>query len=314
VKFTHKSIAALSILTITLLACQLAGDLADTRTSVSTPTHTPRPTSSAHPTRTPLVIRAQGSQMLISGGFKFAPLVGFDWYNNNSEAFMISPDKNISVILVSNAPHPGEHINTTLKQIAEYLVDQYQNATSSERQEIRHAGVPGVTADITGMDAGVPVQVRATVLRPQYSKQLIIYVAIHGSQIWQQQGEEVYSTVLENITFFEITPMADCPVSNNRSYGYTRENPIRIGGNSSDGEEREHDYLGSLLGPHGELVSYIRQDSNDSGEGAVDEYAIWFGNEFGTIYFDAHTYQAPKAPFGMTCSGPFPEPAPALSS
>jgi hypothetical protein len=251
-----------------------------------------------------LVIRAQAKKAIISGGIRYAPLAGFDEYSSNYEAYMTSPDESITIHLFTSAPMHGEHINTTLKYLLDYVAEQSREARLGEREAIVHAGVDGVTAEFSGMQEGAPFQGRAVVLRPIKSKQLILIVFAHGEGMWDEHGRQAYDTTLENLSFFMVTPRKDCPVATNRVYGYMRTNPIKIGGEGLAGPEREEVYLNSLLGPHGEMVSFYRQGSVTEDGVVLDEFLLEYGNVHQTIYMDIYHYESPKAPMSMTCSGP----------
>lgn len=300
-----RKIPGLWIIVLAMLACQMAGaGPVGTPTRIATSTRTPRPSPTPSRTATPFLIRAGTRKEIISGGFRYAPLTGFDGYSNNYEAYMSSPDETVTVLLTASTPFHGEHINNTLKYLLQYIEREFRETVTGDRVEIELDGVKGISADFSGLRQGTPFQGRATVFRPSKSKQLVILVFAHGEGKWDEHGEKAYTTTLENLSFFEITPRKDCPISSSRTYGYTPENPIKIGGEVLDGPDREDVYLSSLLGPHGELVSYYRQGSVNEGDLILDEYVLEFANQRKMLYLNIYDYETPKAPMSMTCSGP----------
>lgn len=68
------------------------------------------------------------------------------------------------------------------------------------------------------------------------------------------------------------------------AYGYSRENPVRVGGGLDNGAANEHRFLATLRGPGGEAVSYVRLGScceHDSphgiqGRGVLDAYEVTY--------------------------------------
>jgi hypothetical protein len=314
-KKTHRFISILALLAMVSLACQSATSLVTTPTLTPPPptvtgtaTRTPRPTIVPSHTPTPLAINMDSTRKVISGGFSYAPLDGFDKQNNNHEIYMLSEDEKLSVLLSARAPYPGEHLNTTLKYYMEWAAEEYQDFVESDREDFTHEGADGVSKYFTGKEGGKPFQARIAYLRPGKGKMLLILVYAYGENAWEDFGEEAYQKTLEKITFFEIAPWSDCPVSSKPSYGYSKENPIKLGGELLSGPELEEEYLSALIGTHGEVVFYYRIGSVNQGELILDEYEIRFGGQIKKIYIDIYNYEPPKAPAGLTCSGPFPFP------
>jgi len=98
--------------------------------------------------------------------------------------------------------------------------------------------------------------------------------------------------------------------ANDRNYGYSANAPIRIGGGFGDGGDRTYKYLNSLLGPHGEKVTYRRvgtccafktPNSPIGGEGLLEVYEITVGDAAAKqIYFDWHDDSPPLIPVGLS--------------
>lgn len=97
-----------------------------------------------------------------------------------------------------------------------------------------------------------------------------------------------------------------CLISTDSTYGYTEENPIRVGGDFMDGPKRERAYLDNLLGPNGEGVSYVRNGSIPSGDVILDIYGVTVAGKTLTLYIDMYGFTEPQAPVGFTCVGAFP--------
>lgn len=101
-------------------------------------------------------------------------------------------------------------------------------------------------------------------------------------------------------------------VSSDETYGYTRVNPIKIGGGFPGGDMEICRYLNALLDPNGEPISYSRQGTccpfeHDpgllgSGEGILDVYLIYHDALEGPVrlYFNTFDFERPVAPMGLT--------------
>ncbi|MGC1378142.1 MAG: hypothetical protein WA821_18070 [Anaerolineales bacterium] len=111
------------------------------------------------------------------------------------------------------------------------------------------------------------------------------------------------------LTQANAQPTGAC-VSTDKTYGYTQENPIKVGGDDFGGPPRERAYLDNLAGPHGEPISYNRTGSLDSGDTILDAYEISGLSKPVTLYIDEYSFTEPQAPVGFTCLGAFSLTAP----
>jgi hypothetical protein len=315
----HRALSMLVVLALASLACQSTTNLfatptptasatpSATTTITSTPTRTPRPTKTFTPTPTPLVVKVKNTNKVVSGGFNYATFEGLEKEISNHEVYMYSENDKLNIYLSADVPYPGEHLNTSLKYYMEWAAEEYRNVVENDREEFTQAGAEGVSKFFTGLTKdGEPFQARVTFLKPEQGKRLLILVYAYGEGAWDEFGGQAYQSTLDNISFFELTPWAACPVSTKPSYGFTRENPIKLGGELLRGPDREEEYLSALLGKEGEVVFYTRTDTVEVGGVTLDEYIIRIGSQTKTLYIDIYHYEPIKAPSGMTCSSPLP--------
>ncbi|MFY0529634.1 hypothetical protein ACN28I_42875 [Archangium gephyra] len=97
----------------------------------------------------------------------------------------------------------------------------------------------------------------------------------------------------------------ETPAQEPSNYGYTPENPIKVGG----GPDGEHEYLQHLRGPEGQQLSYNRLGSccgfEDAslpfGGGMLDMYEVTYeGLEKPvTLFLDMYRREEPRAPSGF---------------
>jgi hypothetical protein len=83
-------------------------------------------------------------------------------------------------------------------------------------------------------------------------------------------------------------------------YGYTPEDPIKVGG----GVRGEHEYLQRLLGPKGQQLRYERRGSYSApppAEGLLDMYEVTYDGLKTpvTLYLDMYRREDPRAPAGF---------------
>lgn len=103
---------------------------------------------------------------------------------------------------------------------------------------------------------------------------------------------------------------ATCAVSTDPSYGYSLENPIKVGSGLLRGPARERAYLNALAGPNGETITYTRRGSMPFGGVILDIYDLRGLPNPVTLYVDMYTFVSPQAPAGFTCAYPIPLSAP----
>jgi len=98
-----------------------------------------------------------------------------------------------------------------------------------------------------------------------------------------------------------------CPVASDESYGYEKGNAIRVGGDFFDGAAREREYLDTLRGPDGQIISYVREGSLFHEDVILDAYAISYSGLSGSIilYLDLYTFEELFSPVGFTCDTDF---------
>jgi len=102
-------------------------------------------------------------------------------------------------------------------------------------------------------------------------------------------------------------------ISTDETYGYTQNNPIRVGCTTSlEGVKNERRFLNALADPNGEAVEYRRKGSccpfktksptAITGEGMLDIYEVRaaHSNEVKTLYINMYDCGTLKAPVGFT--------------
>lgn len=104
-------------------------------------------------------------------------------------------------------------------------------------------------------------------------------------------------------------PIELSPNKNDDSYGYSAENPIRVGGGQSGGPGRSKAFLSSLRGPEGQAIEFMRQGScckynlpeSYFGFGLLDSYLVTYEGlkKSVTLYIDIYVEDEPKPPLGL---------------
>jgi hypothetical protein len=150
-----------------------------------------------------------------------------------------------------------------------------------------------------------------------------------GEQHWKRYGSKAFAAVLKTVKFFApvsaqpapaltVTPATKgnitsaCPVSSDPTYGYSKDNPIQVGGDFLEGPRRERAYLDTLRGPNGEALSYERLGSTAGKDGIVDIYTVTYANNAALfrLHIDMYRFAPLQAPRGFICAEPFALSAP----
>ncbi|HYW05306.1 MAG TPA: hypothetical protein VE913_00040 [Longimicrobium sp.] len=93
------------------------------------------------------------------------------------------------------------------------------------------------------------------------------------------------------------------------AYGYSRANPIRVGGGLDNGAASERAFLATLRGPGGETVEYLRLGSccaypvatAPGGRAVLDVYEVRYAGQAdpAVLYLSMYELAAPRAPEGF---------------
>lgn len=107
-----------------------------------------------------------------------------------------------------------------------------------------------------------------------------------------------------------VLPFLIQETSDDESYGFTENNPVRVGGGREAGVRNEQRYLNALMGPNGQALEYQLQGSccafkilagGIDNEGQLDVYTVtWKGRkEPLKLYLNMYEEADLKAPKGL---------------
>lgn len=115
-------------------------------------------------------------------------------------------------------------------------------------------------------------------------------------------GSPNLKQILINDNTFKITEYSEDP-----TYGYTKENPVMVGGNL-EGPKNERRFLNALSGPNGEKITYYRigsccpfETKNSEWGGMLDVYDVTYDGlkESLKIYINMYDSDVLKIPVGL---------------
>ncbi|PKO16290.1 MAG: hypothetical protein CVU39_07965 [Chloroflexi bacterium HGW-Chloroflexi-10] len=237
------------------------------------------------------------------------------------QSFVASPSGLMMFIFDGSASNP-EHIKQ--KALATYCIGSlfYDEDGSSLGQYKKGVGqkiiidnIEGASYSITGTIDKKNVQGMAVVVMPDKDSYLCgLGFAFTDKQadLWENYGERIFGEIVESLTFGDgenAGTATSCVISVDETYGYSKDNPIRVGGDAFDGPARERAYLDNLLGSDGTSITYERTGSIDHAGTILDIFVIRGLEEEITLYIDEYSFEEPKAPAGFICKSAFPLPS-----
>lgn len=103
----------------------------------------------------------------------------------------------------------------------------------------------------------------------------------------------------------ERSMVSKCAVADDATYGYSRSNPIKVGGTPMGGPARQRQYLRALVGPAGQPLTFKRLGSMapDAENIILDLYELTIAGVEKPIelYLDLYRWDPPRAPQGFLC-------------
>ena len=110
-----------------------------------------------------------------------------------------------------------------------------------------------------------------------------------------------------------VLPFLIQETSQDETYGFTANNPVRVGGGKEAGVRNQQRYLNALLGPRGEVLRFEREgscctfkigDGSVDNEGQLDIYTVsWKGRkEPLRLYLNMYEEGPLAAPRGLTAA------------
>jgi TolB protein len=126
-------------------------------------------------------------------------------------------------------------------------------------------------------------------------------------------GEEFYPAWSPELPYITVAlteptaaPDSVCLNATDSTYGYTRENPVRIGYDPREEGSVETGCVPWLLGPQGQVLTIELLEEIEVGEQNLCKVSISYEGQTApdVLYFDTNTYEQPKAPVGYSCGSP----------
>lgn len=306
-----------AILTVILGSCTGFGvkptaTLTPSATSAPTTTNTPQPTATLTPTRMPaLKIDFELPMDVYERGFSWRLPSDYEGSFLDPIYMLSNQDKSIFITFTGETLTPQE-----LEPID--ILDAYLfNSFGSDNEydifstyPIKIDNVEGLAVDLAGNIKEIPFKGQGVIAAPSNSQYFFAFAIARTNEdetLWDREGAQVFNAFLNNVKFITAdATVGECGVSTDPTYGYTKDNPIKVGGGDFGGPSRERAYLDNLQGPNGEVIEYERKGSFQYSDTILDEYTLTGLKDPVILYIDEYEYETVQAPVGFVCAGAFP--------
>lgn len=263
------------------------------------------PTAEATPTADP----SQTQQFSWSGGYSFWPPAGYEMGVNGGQTLFTSP---AGVMALAGGPEqnssrpPEQAMAEALAAINGSMGAALQTGAPFP---VTVGGAPGVGADLSGTTPQGAVLGRLVTVRPNPG-QLFYAFGVSPSELWTARDADRFQRMVRDVSFFPLGSQFGCPRSLDPTYGFSPDNPIRIGGGDA-APAREAAYLGALVAAGGQTVPFQPAGSQPHGDRTLNVYTIpGAEGAAGVLYFDPSVYEPLFTPVGFGCVGAIPVGAP----
>ncbi len=286
-----------------------------------TPTPEPTATSTPLPTETPTATpqpTADASERLelTEGGYTIGSVPGYDM-EAVPDGRTVGAAGNVGTLIITftgvtpytEGATPDEIIDEFLTEFASIGDGEF---VQGDEATIVVDGYEGTAVAVTGTLFGAPLKGQAILVMPsptQFLFGLGVANLSNDDQQWEKEGEPVFTQLLSTVEFIERGSEIEvgCTTSTDPTYGYSEENPVKVGGDAFGGPPRERAYLDNLRGPNGEPITYDRSGSLPVGDTILDIYTITYEglDEPIALYLDEYSYEPVQAPVGFSCDPSF---------
>ena len=248
------------------------------------------------------------------GGFAFETVPGYLVEINVTQASVSDQSGRILITMTGSTTQQPEPNEAVLAEFLDVMSANFMDLIISEPAPILIQGDEGLTVEIKGNLSNKIYSGRVVSVLPAANHQFLaqaIGLQNGGTDFWLSPGDPDFKSVLASIQFFEPTDSA-CMIAAEDDYGYTPENPVRVGSTPEGDSQRAAAFLSNLRGQNFEPAAYRLLHSQDSNQGTLQVYEIDRPESESPVlvYLDVENYQYPQAPQGFKCPQPFNLPPP----
>lgn len=301
---------------VVLFACSAANSLLSTPTPAltETPESTETPAPSKTPTPEPFVVLTR-ERISEGGGFSYHMVK--DWVVDeiHGDVYFYEPETEMVIEILVRYVLELNPLEENIQGLIDSTNEFLDSGEAAEWFVYSIDGHEGLAFDYHGEVDGDRISGRTILVH--YGENMLFYAdlfarEVEGKVILEEEGFEVVDEVMESIELHEVDfveGVTPCEVSKDEDYGYSKNNPIFIGGGALFGNARVESLFGSLMGPNGQQVRHFLVDTIDYQGSYLRVYEVWHlgMEEEVTIYINENRWkEGVMAPKGFRCMEPFP--------
>jgi hypothetical protein len=279
-------------------------------------TFTPQPSETPAPTFTP-TLALQERRSVYAGGYSFQAPDGFESRVLSAGTTIYNKAETMVIMMgIKLREDDSETLESELGRILISFSQDLKDRKSEKPLNVKYGEIDGLATNFTGTISGDPYKGQLLVADIGNSELFSAFILVSDGRFgnrWETEGRQVFDSIISSIEFFEPVPGSTiglCAISTDPSYGYTKANPIKVGGNWFEGPLRETAYLTNLAGPNGEIISFERTGSENYGDTILDIFVITGLGKNVILYIDMYAFSEPQTPVGFTCWSEFTLKAP----
>lgn len=182
-----------------------------------------------------------------------------------------------------------------------------------EQETFELDGIQGIAVNYVANFSQMRAKGRLVLVKPTEKR----YVAVIGmgdpsdptGDQWINHGVAFFEATLNGLSILDETALENrdtCPMAEDETYGFSKENPIKVGGEAFEGPSRARAYLDNLKGENGQWIIYERTGSMEGGSVLLDAYEVQVDGKTITLYVDQYSFETLQTPQGLKCNGAFP--------
>lgn len=265
-----------------------------------------------------IVFIGEQHYMVYQGGFSLTIVFDAHISVRSNLALIGSRSHPVNALVMGNvSKYEVVGVEDLPQQIFDSLFGSDAQVTQEDVEEFELDGVKGIAMNYISRIGQMVAKGRLVVVKPSEKR----YVAIVGmgdpadpsGDQWMKDGVEFFNAILNSIEILDDEALVDfavCPMSADETYGYSMDNPIRVGGEAFGGPARARAYLDNLQDSKGKWVAYERLGSMEHGGTILDAYVLTLDGKEVTLYVDQYSYEELLTPIGFNCGGAYPLIAP----
>lgn len=305
--------------TIVVLGGDLPDDPVPTWTKAAAQTQTA--IAEATPTMTPPGVVADSKQVyqVFQGGYGLElSLNDFHVSVRGPLTWVRSREIPVNTMVIGNiSKYEVVGLDELRPQVFGSLFGSDAKIQEEEPETFELDGITGIAVNYVAQFQQTNAKGRMVLLKPTEKR----YVAVIGmadpadpkGDQWLTHGVEFFEETLKGLSVLDEATLETynlCPMSEDESYGFSEDNPIRVGGEAWQGPARARAYLDNLQDSQGNWLVYERVGSIEHGGTILDAYVLTLDGKEVKLYVDQYSYEELLTPVGFTCRGAFPLVAP----